>query len=102
MAGMVCGDTNRGRVVLNRAGVYIKAGAVKVGGTPPTSPAEANESRLEVEKERPCLRCRKMFMSSWSGHRICNRCSMIPPPVSGPKNFWKRNNEAINIHDGGL
>lgn len=25
-------------------------------------------------KHRPCLRCNEMFVSEWSGVRICRRC----------------------------
>ena len=26
------------------------------------------------EKQRACVRCRKMFASSWAGHRVCPEC----------------------------
>ena len=30
-----------------------------------------------VAAERPCVRCRKAFESSWSGDRVCPRCRDI-------------------------
>ena len=26
------------------------------------------------EKDRPCLKCRSEFLSSWPGNRVCGRC----------------------------
>ena len=42
-------------------------------------------------KERLCLKCRRPFLSTWAGHRLCSRCRLenlgigMPNGVAPPR-----------------
>lgn len=61
--GLVRLDGKIGSVTVLR---LTEAGWTKVGGREavPASPA----------KRRPCMSCGTVFLSTWSGHRLCDRC----------------------------
>ena len=40
-----------------------------------------------IRKERSCFRCKKMFMSEWSGDRICSPCNEKEIPHSEEHNL---------------
>lgn len=39
--------------------------------------------KTKHQKDRTCLRCGKVFFSSWAGHRICPRCANRKEPFGG-------------------
>ena len=47
------------------------------------SGSEARDTLIETHlkkqegKDRPCMRCRKTFRSSWIGNRLCKTCGLI-------------------------
>jgi hypothetical protein len=38
---------------------------------------DAESFRDAVRKQRPCLKCRLLFVSEWAGERICERCKRL-------------------------
>lgn len=42
-------------------------------------------------KQRDCLKCGKLFDSTWAGHRICKRCTQINARIQITK--WQLQNQ---------
>lgn len=54
-------------------------------------------------KQRDCLKCGKLFDSTWAGNRICKRCTQINARISiteeqlqKQRGVKRRNGDAIN------
>jgi hypothetical protein len=51
-------------------------------GTEPNEPELEPQTRTEP-KTRDCLLCRKPFLSTWAGERVCRRCKSTSAWRSG-------------------
>ncbi len=57
----------------------------------PGSKLKPEPERSYEAKTRLCLKCRKRFVSSWPGNRVCQRCKSEPNWREGalPLNEYK-------------